>query len=125
MLGTVLDSVRLNRMWEQDAVPRVTRGSYSMSEMLEELRRGLWRELRDQAVTIEPLRRAIQNEYVTMMVRRAGDTTLVRDARAQVVGDLEALSGEIAAALPRVQHRPTRLHLSAARRQSRAATEAP
>ena len=126
VLGLVLDPQRLARLIEAEALGGDE--AYTPTEMMDDLRRGLWSELRE-GEPIGVFRRNLQRGYLeqlhTLMtkevsvppaaLREAAGFTPVdvsqSDVRPYVRGELLALQGEIEHTLPRVRHRATRLHL--------------
>ncbi len=125
-LDLLLDPQRLARLIEAEA--RLGDAAYAPLDMLEDLRKGLWREL-DANEAINPWRRNLQRAYVEDMerlmteevtappaaARRSLGYTPVNvsqsDIRAYVRGELETLRGDAQRAARRVQDRPTALHL--------------
>ena len=125
-LDMLLDPQRLARLIEAEA--RLGDAAYAPLDMLEDLRKGLWREL-DANEAINPWRRNLQRAYVEDMerlmteevtappaaARRSLGYTPVNvsqsDIRAYVRGELETLRGDAQRAARRVQDRPTALHL--------------
>jgi hypothetical protein len=126
VVNLLLDPQRLARLMEAEAM--LGNDTYTASEMLTELRRGLWREL-PRGAAIDVFRRTLQRGYVErlefLMTQEvtpppvafrafAGFTPIdvsQSDIRAYVRGELETLRTEIGAALPRTTDRLTRLHL--------------
>ena len=107
-LNQVLNVARMKRLVEQEAF----HGSraYSIGDMLDELREGIWSELHADRDT-DAYRRNLQRGYLQRM------ETLMADEDAQetdvapfVRGQLNTLSGELTNAAGRVSHRATRLH---------------
>ncbi len=125
-LDLLLDPQRLARLIEAEA--RLGDAAYAPLDMLEDLRKGLWREL-DANEAINAWRRNLQRAYVEDMerlmteevtappaaARRSLGYTPVNvsqsDIRAYVRGELETLRGDAQRAARRVQDRPTALHL--------------
>ena len=107
-LNQVLNVARMKRLVEQEAF----HGSraYSLGDMLDELREGVWSEIHSAQDT-DAYRRNLQRGYLERM------KTLMADEDAQetdiapfVRGQLHTLSGELANAVGQVSHRATRLH---------------
>ncbi len=107
-LNQVLNVPRMKRLVEQEAF----HGSraYSLGEMLDELREGVWSEIYSTQDT-DAYRRNLQRGYLDRM------KTLMADENAQetdvapfVRGQLQMLSSELAFAAARVSHRATQLH---------------
>ena len=108
--------------------------SYSLAAMLDDLRRGVWTELSQSRVSIDPYRRTLQNQLLTQINAKLNPppvtatpapafpgftppAPLLEDARSQLRGELVSLRAEIRRAIPRAADRETRLHLEAADHQ--------
>jgi hypothetical protein len=108
---------------------------YTLGEMLGDLRRGVWGELAESAVRVDPFRRNLQRSYLELVgaklnpaapgaprfVPTASGVTISAvprsptDARALLRGELRDLDTAIRTALARTPDRTTRLHLQDAR----------
>ena len=107
-LNQVLNVARMKRLVEQEAF----HGSraYSLGDMLDELREGVWSELRAGRDT-DAYRRNLQRGYLDRMGTLMSDSTAQEtDVAPFVRGQLQTLSGELTNAAGRVSHRATRLH---------------
>jgi hypothetical protein len=120
-LDLILEPSRIARLIEADA--RFGAEAYGPQEMLQELRRGLWIELRTQE-SIHAVRRNLQNGYIDRMEylmsdEASGSATPIHvtqsDIRALVRGELRSLDTTIERALRRMQDRMTVLHLNEVR----------
>ncbi|MCU0649891.1 MAG: zinc-dependent metalloprotease, partial [Gemmatimonadaceae bacterium] len=128
VLGQVVDNGRMTRMLEQEALGANT---YTLAEMLADLRAGLWKELASGA-TIDMYRRRLQRNYLEAMAAKInpppapavpaipglvlfGAPATSADARGLLRLEMKELDGQLAAALARVQDRTTRAHLEDAR----------
>ncbi len=125
-LDLLLNPQRLARLIEAEA--RLGDAAYAPLDMLEDLRKGLWREL-DANEAINPWRRNLQRAYLEDMGRLMTEEVTAppaasrrflgytpinvsqSDIRAYVRGELETLRGDAQRAARRVQDRPTALHL--------------
>jgi hypothetical protein len=133
VLTSLLNDQRLNRLIENEALAG-SGEAYSLAGMLDDLRRGVWTELGQSRVSIDPYRRTLQNRYLEQIDAKlnpppASDNQrpqfpgftppapLLEDARSQLRGELVSLRAEIRAAVPRAADRETRLHLQAADHQ--------
>ena len=131
VLTSLLNDGRLNRLIENEAFAPSKGDSYSLASMLTDLRRGVWSELSQSGVSIDPYRRTLQNQFLTQFNGKlnppAATTTpatqfpgatppapLLEDARSQLRGELVSLRAEIRRAASRASDRETRLHLEAA-----------
>jgi hypothetical protein len=134
VLTSLLNDQRLNRLIENEALSVGTNDVYSLAGMLDDLRRGVWTELGQSRVSIDPYRRTLQNRYLDELDNKLNPPTqsttqapqfpgftppapLLADARSQLRGELVSLRGEIRRAVPKAGDRETRLHLEAADHQ--------
>jgi hypothetical protein len=133
VLSVLLDNGRLQRMVENEALAGDAR-VYALGELLGDLRRGVWTELRTGAA-IDPYRRRLQRSYLELLASKINPTapalpaglppqllTLLGpqsapDARALLRGELADLDRELAAAVSRTRDRTSRLHLQDAQAQ--------
>ena len=134
VLTGLLNDGRLNRLIENEAFAGNKGDSYSLAAMLDDLRRGVWTELSQSRVSIDPYRRTLQNQLLTQINAKLNPppvtampapvfpgftppAPLLEDARSQLRGELVSLRAEIRRAIPRAADRETRLHLEAADHQ--------
>jgi hypothetical protein len=134
VLTNLLNDGRLNRLLENEALASDKGSAYSLASMLDDLRRGVWTELAQSRVSIDPYRRTLQNEFLTQLDRKlnppaaAANTAppfpgftppapLLLDARNELRGELVSLRGEIRRAVPRASNRETRVHLEGVEHQ--------
>jgi hypothetical protein len=128
VLTAVLQDARINRILEGEALAKSAADVYTLPEMLDDVRKGVWSELATGA-RIDPYRRALQNNYLTTMDRKvnppptpapaagapvnpnAAAAALTEDGRSQVRGQLVTLRSEIRAAIGKTSDRETKTHL--------------
>src|SRR5206468_5361034 len=120
-----------NRLIENEALAGNQGESYSLAAILDDLRRGVWTELSQSRVSIDPYRRTLQNQFLSQVNLKLNPPAtsatptpqfpgftppapLLEDARSQLRGELVSLRAEIRRASPRAADRETRLHLDAA-----------
>jgi hypothetical protein len=99
--------------------------------MLDDLKHGVWTELYESSVSIDPYRRTLQNQFLTQVDTKINPppapTTpppnfpgftppapLLADARNELRGELVSLRADIRRATARAADRETRLHLEGA-----------
>jgi len=138
ILSALMLDARLDRLRDYQASN--PRDAYALADMLRDVRRGVWSELRDGRVDIGAERRALQLAYVAHLEARVAPQPIeARPAAAGAMreipldpdivsllrGELVALGGEIDAALPRAEDHDTRLHLEAVRARIRRALDPP
>ena len=135
ILNTLLDNARLERMVEQEGMATDRGESYSVGEMLGDVRRGVWSEVA-RGSAIDPFRRRLQLAYLDVIgsklnppaptpfpagippeILRQLTPVNAIDARALLRGELVDLDRELAGAVGRTSDRTTRLHLQGARDQ--------
>ena len=132
VLTSLLNDQRLNRLIENEALAGDGASAYSLAGMLDDLRRGVWTELSQSRVSIDPYRRTLQNRYLDQVNAKLNPpeerdsparpqfpgftppAPLLEDARSQLRGELVSLRSEVRRAIPKAADRETRLHLEAA-----------
>lgn len=128
VLTGLLDDGRMNRMLENEALAPNKGDAYTLASMLDDLRRGVWSELADSRISIDPYRRALQNTYLTQVDRKlnppatsaatpafgARQAPLSEDARSELRGELVALQADLRRVSGRAGDRETQLHLAGA-----------
>ncbi|HET7322673.1 MAG TPA: zinc-dependent metalloprotease, partial [Longimicrobiaceae bacterium] len=129
VLASLLDDGRLNALIENQALSRNPSSVYSLVDMLDDLRQGIWSELSSSRVRIDPYRRALQSTFLSQIdeklnpppedensqARRFRRTPpLAAEGKAALRGELVTLRSEIQRALPRAANRETQLHLQGA-----------
>jgi hypothetical protein len=131
VLTSLLNDQRLNRLLENEALAPERANTYSLASMLDDLKRGVWTELSESRVSMDPYRRTLQNEFLAQLDRKLNPAAvtatpapqfpgftppapLLADARNELRGELVVLRGEIRRAIPRAADRETRLHLEGA-----------
>jgi hypothetical protein len=113
LLNAVLQPSRLDRMSEQAAL---NANAYSPVQLLADLRAGIWSELATPAKPIDIYRRNVQRGYLdTIDARLNLGFPPTDEIRALLKGELRAVDGMIARALPAVTDTVTRRHLQDAR----------
>ena len=116
VLRSLLSSARIVRLVEQEALDGDD--AYAATAFLEDLRRGVWRELGESEVDTDPYRRELQRIYLSILNEKLnGRRPVTNDERAFVRGELRAFDGALNEALSRAGNRATQLHLEDARDQ--------
>jgi len=112
ILNRILDEACVKRLIDQEATAKGGERPYTLAEMLEDLRAGIWSELEAGSVTIDPYRRNLQRSYVEIMSSKlSGENASKSDMRALARGELKDVSNLIEQRLDRASDRITRLHL--------------
>jgi len=134
VLTSLLNDGRLNRLIEGEALAGNRGDAYSLASMLDDLRRGVWTELSQSRVSIDPYRRTLQNQFLSQINLKLNPPAvtatpvpqfpgftppapLLEDAKSQLRGELVSLRADIRRAASRAADRETRLHLEAADHQ--------
>jgi hypothetical protein len=130
VLNSLLNTARMNRLVEYEALAEPNEDTYTLPEMLGDLRRTVWSELSDSNVRIDVYRRNLQRAYVETVKNQltpppapgaqapAGipvgllpQASFPSDIRPALRGELRALDEAVRAALTRTTDAMTRLHL--------------
>jgi len=134
VLGSVLNDSRMNRLLEGEALAKGNGEVYSLADMLDDLRKGVWSELTEGAPKIDAYRRQLQNNFLTTIDRKLNPPAAVTpapgggggfgfgppaaplsaDAKSELRGELVTLQAEVRRAMPRASDRETQLHLAGA-----------
>jgi len=126
ILSSLLDDQRMNRLLGDEALATNKRDTYTLVNMLDDMRHGIWSELASSHVAIDPYRRALQNTYLTQIDRKLNGpaTTAARagfgppqpplsdDAKSALRGELVSLNADIKRASGNAADRETQLHLA-------------
>jgi hypothetical protein len=121
VLNTLLSPARMSRLIDYEALAGQTGNAYTLGEMLEDVRDGVWTELSSRSPRIDVYRRGLQRAYLeavgrTVKPRPAPASSnaaapALSDARPALRGELAEIDREVAAALRRTTDTMTRLHL--------------
>ena len=107
-LNQVLSVPRMKRLVEQEAFHG--EAAYSLGEMLDDLRAGVWSEVASGEAT-DTYRRNLQRAYLDRMKTLMWDDTAMQsDVATFARGQLMTLQGELEAAVDGVSHQPTQWH---------------
>lgn len=140
LLADLLANDRLLRLTEYEAMPGTNRSAYRLSEMLGDLRRGIWRELDRPNVSVDAFRRNLQRSFLSQAngkINGAATQAIVMivsggeprrrestgsagpnlDARALLRAELVRLDADISRAVARSADVSTRAHLMDSRAQ--------
>jgi Met-zincin/Domain of unknown function (DUF5117)/Domain of unknown function (DUF5118) len=137
LLG-MLDSDRLDRLADYEALARNKSTVYPLGEMLSDIRRAVWSELADARVSIDPFRRSLQRTWIAQADAKLNPTPAViittptsraprarssvgpnTDVPALMRGELLTLDAALRSAVDRSTDRTTRLHLLDTREEIR------
>lgn len=110
VLNSLMSGARFNRLVEQEAMDGAA--AYKPAEFLEDVRRGIWRELEAPSVRIDAYRRNLQRAYLELLSEKLnGRAPVVDEQRPFLRGELRSLNQMIARAMLHATDRATRLHL--------------
>ncbi len=108
VISGLLQDGRLGRMLDLEMMHgRVN--SYTIDMMMADLRTGVWSELGNSVIDIDPYRRNLQRLYVNSLVSRLGSTSA--DARSYVLADLKLQQEAMRTSMGRSGNAITRQHL--------------
>jgi hypothetical protein len=131
VMNTMLDDGRLNRLLEGEAIASNKANVYTLSGMLDDLRRGVWSEIY-AGQPIDAFRRELQMDYLTLIDRKINppeESAAVQaqrrqfgiprvvasdDAKSELRGTLVTLRNDLRAASGRTSDRATQLHIAGA-----------
>ena len=135
-LSSLFNDRRMERLIEFEALPATRRDAYPLSEMLADVRNGVWSELDDGSVRIDAFRRELQRSYLTQVNNKVNPAPFVppagfppefllqigparstSDVKSLFKEELRTLDAEAAKALGRAADRETRAHLNDVRDQ--------
>ncbi|MGH7560889.1 MAG: zinc-dependent metalloprotease [Gemmatimonadales bacterium] len=138
VLNTLFNDRRLERIIEFDALAGNRADVYSLTEMLGDVRGGVWGEIGGSRVTIDPFRRELQRSYLTLarnkvnpppftppagappqFIAQLGPARATSDIKAAFRAELRTLDGDLQRAMGRTGDRITQAHLQDARDQIR------
>lgn len=107
-LNGLLNVPRMKRLIEQEAF--LGSEAYTLDEMLDDLRGGVWSELGNGSAT-DTFRRNLQRAHIDRLVALlSDDAALQSDIAPFARGELVDLRGELQAGVGRTSHRATQLH---------------
>lgn len=116
VLNSLLSNSRLSRMIEQEAIDGVA--AYRASDLMTDVRRGIWKELDNGAMKIDYYRRNLQRAYLDVMNEKLNGRAPVNDeTRALARGELRSLNAAVSAGLGKATDRGTKLYLEDVRDQ--------
>jgi len=133
VLTSLLGTPRLVRLIEYNAMATDKRNTYSVGQMLGDVRRGIWTELSSPRVQIDAFRRNLQYAYLDQLALKINPPAaqpvpanlpaqlafnfapMPDEARAQMRNELVELDGQLRAAGSRASDQETRVHLAHAR----------
>jgi hypothetical protein len=121
VFSTLLNEARLNRLVEHEAFAAPGAPTYTVSDLLGDLRSGVWGELQQSNPRVDVFRRSLQRTFVAAMdayLNPEGERAR-SDARPIVRAEMEDLAGVIGTAAGRATDRMTQLHLQEMQREIR------
>lgn len=112
LLLNLMSTSRLNRMAELEA-SRDPATIYPVDEMMTDLRKGIWKELEQNRVSIDLYRRNLQRAYIQVMEVQAGGLFMrsSSEGASLIRGHMRDLQREVDRAIQRAADNPTRYHL--------------
>lgn len=114
ILNSLFQTARVDRLVEQEAL--LGAESYSLEEMMADVRSAIWTELSVRSVAINTFRRNLQRAYLELYDGRLnGESVPNNDLVPLIRGELRALDADLRRAGERAANRITRLHIEDAR----------
>jgi hypothetical protein len=136
VLNGLMSDRRLERLIEHEALAKNRSDAYSLSEMVADVRRGIWSELGSGTVQVNAYRRELQRAFLNTFdgklnpaptqlpaglpasfAAQFGPARATSDIKAVLRAELKALDGALAAAAGRAGDAVTRAHIADARVQ--------
>jgi hypothetical protein len=116
ILGSLVSETRVRRLLDNEAA--YGKQAYTVSQLLVDMRAGVWKELAEKSPKVEMCRRDLQRAYLSTMDRRingpgATDTELKPLAKQQ----LRLLAKQLDPAVAHAGDEITRLHLAESRKE--------
>lgn len=121
ILSRLLYSGSINVLLEAELLAAPGERVYTLTELLRDLRRGIWSELSEKQVKVDAVRRNLQLAYLDIFDEKINPGDTPEYNRVLVAGrslfrqELTNLDAELRRALGRAGDEPTRAHLQAAR----------
>jgi len=133
VLTSLLGTPRLVRLIEYNSLATDKRNTYTIGQMLGDVRRGIWSELSAPRVQIDGFRRNLQYAYLDQLAAKINPPAaqpapanlpaafafnfapMPDEARAQMRNELMELDGQLRTASSRAGDQETRVHLAHAR----------
>ena len=133
VLNSLLNNARMTRLVEFGAMSNGKGSTYTLSEMLTDLRHGIWSEVAAPSVRIDAFRRNLQYAYLAQLASKINPPAVVQsgpplpaafaffqapppdEARALMRTELMDLDAQLRSALPRATDTETRAHITEAR----------
>lgn len=110
ILNSLFQTARVDRLVEQEAL--LGAESYSLEEMMADVRSAIWTELSVRSVAINTFRRNLQRAYLELYDGRLnGESVPNNDLAPLIRGELRALDADLRRAGERAANRITRLHI--------------
>ena len=124
LVNSLMSQARLNRLVEFEALAARPADAYTLADLMQDMRAGIWGELSAGSVRVNTYRRNLQRAFLVTANARLNptDAELTRaanpvpnpansDLRGVLRAELQDLDGRIAAAQPRAGDAMTRIHL--------------
>ena len=138
LITSLLNDGKMTRLIENEALARSSSGEYTLTEMLNDLRHGVFTEIYGSGpVKIDVYRRGLQRAYLQTIANKinpppanaaaaggrgggrggAAPPSNTGEIKSMLRGELKQLDGELAAAAKRATDVPTKRHIDDARQQ--------
>lgn len=112
---SLFDERRVRRLIDQEA--RAGTAAYSVRDLLDDVRKSVWRQLSETKPRIDTYQRQYQRGYLAVLDAKLNGSNASRtDLQAFGRASLQALSADLSKAIPKAADEATRLHLVDSRR---------
>ena len=122
LLNNLIQDARLNRMAEMETLHPATQ-VYKVTDMLSDMRNGVFSELNARNPRIDLYRRNLQRAYVDIMAARLGSADISAETRSLIRGNLSDLASRLDAVTASTGDTATRYHLQDLRLEVRKVLE--
>ncbi len=72
LLNTLLSEARAKRMIDQEAIAPAGVKPYTVAQLMEDVRKGMWTELAGPTIAVDPYRRNLQRAYISALGNKLG-----------------------------------------------------
>lgn len=111
MMNQLISDARIKRMSEIELMYGSEMEVYPVAEMLRDIRRGVWSELRSGRPDIDLFRRNLQRSWLTVIENRLDAGNISGESRSLLRGNLRLLRSDVQRSVSNAANPVTRMHL--------------
>ncbi len=111
MMNQLISDARIKRMSEIELMYGSEMEVYPVAEMLRDIRRGVWSELRSGRPDIDLFRRNLQRSWLTVIENRLDAGNISGESRSLLRGNLRLLRTDVQRSVSNAANPVTRMHL--------------